>query len=250
MDQINEINNLLTLAAKGDSKACRRIGMRYYHGRGVEQSYEEAVKWFKAAGWQWKLGMCYLYGHGVEQNYEEAVKCFIEADDKDMLGECYLHGLGVERDVNKTIELWEAACEERCRYYDVMLKLGHLYGDGIEIEPDYKKALGWWYELAENDGGAFGEEGAFPEAMYQVACYYYEGKGVKKNLKLALEAFRYTIDLFYANKDIIFHVEYDREHHVIKAYYHQLNGDNKVTDEPDFITHSREILAKHRRGRR
>lgn len=61
-----------------------------------------------------------------------------------MLDECYLHGLGVERNVNKTIELWEAASEERSRYYKVMLKLGHLYGDGIEMEPDYEKALQWW----------------------------------------------------------------------------------------------------------
>ncbi len=124
MRQPKDINTLLTLAEQGDNIARRCIGSRYYYGRGgVEQNYEEAVKWFKSAGWYRMLGLCYLYGNGVEQNYEEAMKYFVLADDKDMLGECYLHGLGVERNVNKTIELWEAACEERCRYYDVMLKL-------------------------------------------------------------------------------------------------------------------------------
>ena len=247
MSQIKDINALLALAEQGDNRARGQIGSRYYSGYGgVEQNYKEAIKWFKAAGWYGSLGRCYLYGHGVEQNYEEAVKCFVAADDKDMLGECYLHGLGVERNLNKTIELWETASEERCRYYDVMLKLAHLYGDGIEMEPDYKKALNWWYQLAENDSGDFGLQGAYPEAMYQLANYYYEGKGVKKNLKLALKYFRYTIDLFLENnRNSIHYVEYDRDHYVIKLHSHKIEGNITISDEPGFIIHSRKILVKH-----
>lgn len=247
MSQIKDIDTLLALAEQGDNRARGQIGSRYYYGRGgVEQNYKEAAKWFKAAGWYGQLGRCYLYGHGVEQNYEEAVKCFLAAEDKDMLGECYLHGLGVERNVNKTIELWETACDERCRYYDVMLKLAHLYGDGIEMEPDYKKALNWWYQLAENDSGDFGLQGAFPEAMYQLANYYYEGNGVRKNLKLALKYFRYTIDLFLENnRNSIHYVEYDRDHYVIKLHSHKIEGNITISDEPSFIIHSRKVLVKH-----
>ena len=247
MSHIKDINTLLALAQQGDNKARGQIGLRYYYGRGdVEQNYEEAVKWFKAAGWYGQLGMCYLYGHGVEQNNEEAVKCFLAADNKDMLGECYLHGLGVERNVNKAIELWETACKERCRYYDVMFKLAHLYGDGIEMEPDYEKALDWWYQLAENDSGDFGMQGAFPEAIYQLAIYYYDGKGVKKNLKLALKYFRYTIDLFLeSNQDSIHYFEYDRDRYVIKLHSQELKGSITISDEPDFIIHSRKVLVKH-----
>lgn len=248
MKQPKDINTLLALADQGDNSARSQIGSRYYYGYGgVEQNYAEAIKWFKAAGRHGQLGMCYLYGHGVEQNYEEAAKCFLEADDKDMLGECYLHGLGVERDVNKTIELWETACEERRRYYDVMLKLAHLYGDGIEMEPDYEKALNWWYQLAENDSGEFGQEGAFAEAMYHLACYYYEGKGVKKNLKLALEYFRCTVEMFFEqSEDEVYYVEYDRENHVIKHHSCKKNeGNIVISDEPDFIIHARKVLVKH-----
>lgn len=247
MRQPKDINTLLALADQGDNRARGQIGSRYYYGRGgVEQNYEEAAKWFRAAGWYGKLGLCYLYGHGVEQNYEEAVKCFAVAGDKNMLGECYLHGLGVERNIHKTIELWETACEERCRYYDVMLKLAHLYGDGIEMEPDYKEALKWWYRLAENDSGEFGQEGAFAEAMYQLACYYYEGKGVKKSVKWALKYFRYTIELFYEkSQGEVFFVEYDREHHVIKPHCHKVEGSVTISDEPDFVIHARKVLVKH-----
>ncbi len=250
MRQPKVFNTLLALANQGDNRARGQIGSAYYYGScGVEQNYEEAVKWFKAAGvgLYGKLGLCYLYGHGVEQNYEEAVKCFVAADDKDMLGECYLHGLGVERNIDKTIELWETACEERSRYYDVMLKLAHLYGDGIEMEPDYKKALNWWYQLAQNDSGEFGQEGAFAEAMFQLACYYYEGKGVKKSLKWALKYFRYTIDLFYNMqvKGNVCWVEYDREKYAIKVNLHKIEGDITISAEPDFIIHARKILVKH-----
>lgn len=242
-----DIKTLLAEAELGDNRARVLIGSRYYYGRGgVEQNYKEAIKWFKAAGWYGKVGLCYLYGHGVEQNYEEAVKCFVAANDKDMLGECYLHGLGVERNVDKTIELWETACEEHFRNYDVMLKLAHLYGDGVEIEPDYEKALNWWYQLAENDSGEFYQLGAFPEAIYQIACYYYEGKGVKKDLKVALNHFRYTIELFFERSpNEVFYVEYDRKQHIIKLHFHKIEGDIKISDEPDFIIHARKVLVKH-----
>lgn len=248
MKQSRDLNTLIALAEQGDNRARRQIGLRYYYGRGgVEQNYEEAVKWFKAAGWNNRLGLCYLYGHGVKQNFEEAVKCFVAVDDKDMLGECYLHGLGVERDVNKTIELWETAAKERCRYYDVMLKLGHLYGDGIEMEPNYEKALNWWYQLAENDGGEFGQEGAWAEAMYQLACYYYEGKGVKKSMKWALKYFKYTIDLFYDKQDqgSVWWTEYNRDKHAIELISHKIDGNITISDEPDFIIHARKVLIKH-----
>lgn len=234
-------------AEQGHVESQRSVGRCYYNGFAVEQNYNEAVKWFKASGWYEKLGLCYLYGHGVEQNFEEAVKYFTEADDKEMLGECYLHGLGVERNINKTIELWETASEERTRYYNVMLKLGHLYGDGIEMEPNYEKALHWWYQLAINDSGEFGQEGAWAEAMYQLACYYYEGKGIKKSIKRALKCFKYTIDLFYDKKNHgeVWWEEYNRDKHVIESISRKIEGDISISDEPDFIIHARKILIKH-----
>ena len=219
MRKSENINTLLALSEQGDQKAriqlCNKLGMMYYHGH-----------------------------DGVEQNYEEAAKYFQAADDKNMLGECYLHGLGVEPNIEKTIELWEKACEEHCRYYDVMFKLAHLYGDGIEMEPDYEKARYWWRSLAENDEGVFGQLGAFPQAMYQLACYYYEGKGVKKDLKQALKYFRYTIDLF-TQMEWIYYKEYDREQYTIKNYFREKHGNITISDEPDFIIHARKILVKN-----
>ena len=222
-----------------------RLGDFYFHGYGFDQSYEEAFKCYLKAEAHYKLGTCYLYGYGVDQNYDEAFKSYQAAGDKDMLGECYLRGFGVERNIEKTIELWQSASEERCRYYEIMLKLAHLYGDGIEMEPDYENAWYWWSQLAHNDSGEFGQEGAFSVAMYQLARYCYEGKGVKKNLKDALKLFKYTIDLFYDDNRTAYYERYDREHYCIAIDSYEIDSIRYISQEPDFIIHARKVLIEH-----
>uniref|UniRef100_A0A914VL89 Uncharacterized protein n=1 Tax=Plectus sambesii TaxID=2011161 RepID=A0A914VL89_9BILA len=57
------------------------LGFMYKNGRGVPQSDEEAVKWYRKsaeqgeASAQYNLGWMYEIGHGVPQSDEEAVKC-------------------------------------------------------------------------------------------------------------------------------------------------------------------------------
>ena len=58
---------------------------RYYNGVGVDQDYEEAVKWFRKAAKQGNgnaqcnLGDAYVDGEGVDQNHKEAIRWFQEA---------------------------------------------------------------------------------------------------------------------------------------------------------------------------
>lgn len=57
-------------AEQGDMKAQQQLGVRYEAGRGVEQNYEEAVKWYRKAVEQeddeaeYRLGNCYYEGKG------------------------------------------------------------------------------------------------------------------------------------------------------------------------------------------
>ena len=205
---------------RGNKKAMNSLANLYCTGRvyGIDVDYAEAFKWYTAADNKSRIGECYLYGRGVEQDYDMAVKCFVEADNKDMLGECYLHGWGVEKNVDKTIELWESISEHTS--HTINDKLWHLYLDGAFIEPNYEKAF-WLLnnEAFREDGDP---EGGNYEARYELARCYYEGKGVKKDVKLALKLFRSTIELFY---------RYD--------------GAASILEEPDRVINSRRILVKH-----
>ena len=54
------------------------LGMHYYYGTGVEQDYEEAVRWYRDAAEagnaiaQYNLGQCYFGGTGVERDLDFA----------------------------------------------------------------------------------------------------------------------------------------------------------------------------------
>ena len=64
------------------------MGICYAEGRGVPQSYVEAVKWYRNsadqgdADAQYNLGVCYEKGRGVTQSYDEAVKWFRKAAEQ------------------------------------------------------------------------------------------------------------------------------------------------------------------------
>ena len=80
--------------------------MRYEKGRGVEQDYVEAVKWYRKAAKQGyalaqeNLGEMYDNGRGVDWDDEATVKWFREAAEQGnakaqfLLGEMYDNGRG------------------------------------------------------------------------------------------------------------------------------------------------------------
>ena len=72
----------------GNANAQCTLGFCYHKGHGVEQSYTEAVKWYRKAAEQGdataqhNLGFCYDKGRGVEQSYTEAVKWYRKAAEQ------------------------------------------------------------------------------------------------------------------------------------------------------------------------
>jgi tetratricopeptide (TPR) repeat protein len=79
-------------ALQGDALAQKNLGTMYANGNGVEQDYEEAVKWYlKAAeqgdaGAQNNLGRMYAEGDGVAQDYEEAENWWRKAAEQGNAG--------------------------------------------------------------------------------------------------------------------------------------------------------------------
>ena len=94
-------------AEQGDVKTQNILGLMYYFGRGVQQDYAEAVKWYRKAAEQgdaaaqFCLGGMYAQGKGVKQDYAETVKWLRkaagqgDADSQFCLGDMYARGEGV-----------------------------------------------------------------------------------------------------------------------------------------------------------
>ena len=72
-------------AEQGDAISQHALGWRYYDRKGVAQSYEEAVKWFRKAAEQGfaeaqrDLGKMYFEGSGVAQSNNEAFTWYKKA---------------------------------------------------------------------------------------------------------------------------------------------------------------------------
>ena len=104
------IHELTEKAENGNVEAQFSLGEIYFSGRGVEQDYKEAVKWFRNATEQGNvtaqlaLGSMYLEGIGVEQDSKEAVKWIRmaveqgDANAQNGLGLMYAIGKGVIKD--------------------------------------------------------------------------------------------------------------------------------------------------------
>ncbi|MBE6293239.1 MAG: tetratricopeptide repeat protein [Bacteroidales bacterium] len=78
----------LEAAEQGHAKAQYNLGVCYYNGDGVQQSYVKAAKWYRKAAEQgnmyaqYNLGVCYANGEGVEQSKSEAAKWYKKAAEQ------------------------------------------------------------------------------------------------------------------------------------------------------------------------
>ncbi|MFR1617254.1 MAG: tetratricopeptide repeat protein [Dysosmobacter welbionis] len=73
------------------------LGEAYSRGLGVEQSDEEAARWYQSAAWlgylaaQTELGRCLEFGTGLPQSIEQAVKWYrAAAENGNAPGQCCL----------------------------------------------------------------------------------------------------------------------------------------------------------------
>lgn len=98
-------------AGKGDAEAQYKLARCYENGRGVEQDFAAARKWYEKsarqgnADAQHALATCYAYGMQVTQDYDEAIKWYRKAAEQGhseaeyAMGMSYRYGIGVETDL-------------------------------------------------------------------------------------------------------------------------------------------------------
>ena len=109
---------------KGKAWAQSLLGDKYYHGVGVDQSYQQARELFELSASQgnisaqYNLGIMYEQGQHVDQSYERAKDYFEaaarqgSADAQYSLGALYANGEGVEQSFERAREWWIKAAEQ------------------------------------------------------------------------------------------------------------------------------------------
>lgn len=163
--------NYLNNANFGDVDAQHTVGYLYSIGYGVEQNYEEAIKWFKLAAENgnassyFQLGQMYFEGVGVEQNYDisiEHLKKASELNSSDAmytLGLIYLEGEIAKQDINQGIKYLLDASKLENFLAEEELGLMFLYGK--HVEEDSVVGMDWLIRSAKH-----GHNHALFEAYY------------------------------------------------------------------------------------
>jgi len=100
----------LDLAEEGNAKAQNNLALMYASGKGVEQDYGAAVRWYREAAEQGNLyaqgnlAVLYENGKGVAQDFDQAARWHREAArggntrSQRQLGMFYFFGRGVRQD--------------------------------------------------------------------------------------------------------------------------------------------------------
>lgn len=189
----DSINNIFTLAKKGDAKAQNEVGAMYYKGQYVKQDYKEALQWWARAAKQGEvkaignMGLCYQKGHGIEQDSLKAFQLYAKsikdgnkalfeqkiklAENNDvfasvLVGYCYQKGVGVKKDANKMIGYFKKAAT--LNSVDAQRELALCYLNAQHPE----EAIAWFKRGAEN--------GDLPCTFY-CGKLLYEGKGIRQD---------------------------------------------------------------------
>ena len=164
------------------------LGYCHQNGHELEQSYEEAVRYYLLAEneghalAQHNLGVMYYSGQHVEQNFQKAFEYFSLAAKQECsysqynLGLMYAKGVYVEQDLKKAFEWYSLAAKQEYPYSQY--NLGVMYTKGIYVKQDLEKAFEW-YSLAAKQGDA--------KAQYNLGNMYYHGRHVQKNYEKAFE---------------------------------------------------------------
>lgn len=183
-----ECEELIKKAMEGDAVAQNDLASCYYSGKGIEQNYTEAVKWYRKAAEQeysWaqnNLANCYYNGEGVKQDYTEAVKWYRKAAElgnswgQYNLGGCYYYGEGVEQSYEKAVKWYYKAVEQKNE--DALNDLGCCYFHGKGVDQDYEEAVRLFQKAAEKGN---------IEAQKNLGICYFNGYGVKRKYGLAVE---------------------------------------------------------------
>ena len=175
------VHKLVTsLAEQGDAKSHFKIGMIYKHGQGVQQDYEEAVKWYRlgaeqgGVNAQYNLGLMYSTGKGTPQSHKESIKWLLKVAEQNQV----VTSMKAQRLIRANYhQLHKQIAEEGDSYAQRFL--GASYYLGLGVTQDYAEAAKWYKKAAEKEDRI---------AQNILGAMYAKGKGVSKDF---VEAYKW-----------------------------------------------------------
>lgn len=140
--------SLRLAAANGDPSAEFEVGARLAEGKGTDQNFKDAAKWYQRS----------------------ASKGFVQAQYR--LGTLYERGLGMKADEERAKDWYVRAAEQG--NIKAMHNLAVLSANGRSGAPDYASAAKWFTEAAER---------GLADSQFNLAVLYENGLGVEADLR-------------------------------------------------------------------
>lgn len=165
----------LIAAEGGELAAYYYVGRAYEKGEGVAQDYTKAAQWYQdrleygqQVGCCNCLGAMYYEARGVKLDYDKAFSLIKYAYDEGStwgvyyLGTAYFYGRGTAQDYVKAREILEKVDWNN---HETFYCLGVIYGQGLGVEADIPKAVGW-LQKAGNYGPAQEEMRKYKKTLF------------------------------------------------------------------------------------
>ena len=184
------IEEIEKLVKENNSDAMVELARRYFNGKGVQEDFGIALKYFekaeKAGNIKGRYGIakCYFYGRGLEQNYEKAYNIFYnlmtkynDIDSKYYIGFMYYHGYFVKQNYEMAYNIFKEMADNGD--IDAKKRIADMYYFGQYLPKDYEKSFEIFKDLYEKKNDKY-------SLMVLVYMYYY-GRGTKQNFKKARE---------------------------------------------------------------
>ena len=142
--------SLRMAAANGDPSAEFEVGARLAEGKGTDQSFKDAAKWYQRS----------------------ATRGFVQAQYR--LGTLYERGLGMKADQARAEDWYKRAADQG--NVKAMHNLAVLSANQTKGTPDYATASHWFTQAAER---------GLSDSQFNLAVLHENGLGVAQDLKVA-----------------------------------------------------------------
>lgn len=163
----------------------------YKNGIGCEKNIFKAYYWLEASAENnfedafYIIGQSYLDGLSIEKDYKKAYYYLLKGAEKgdenclESLGDMHYKGLHVEQDRDKAFEYYNESIDKG--NFKIYYKLGKLYEDEDEIDKAFITFM-----KGHNNGDL--------KSSQKLGIMYYNGEGVTKDEKKALEYMESAIE--------------------------------------------------------